>query len=125
MSSVFRRILPLVIAFVASAVGAADTPRPNVLFIMTDDMTGTLGCMGDPIAKTPNIDRLARSGVLFTHAYCQQPLCNPSRASLLTGLRPDTLKVYDLQTNFRTSTPRAGTLPQFFHNQGYFSARVG
>lgn len=120
-----HRILFLAAAIFALGVSAAETPKPNVLFIMTDDMTGTLGCMGDPIAKTPNIDRLARSGVLFTRAYCQQPFCNPSRASMLTGLRPDTLKVYDLQTNFRTNAPRAGTLPQLFRNQGYFSARVG
>jgi uncharacterized sulfatase len=125
MSPLLRRIHLVLLLLMSGLAFAADAPKPNVLFIMTDDMTATLGCMGDPIAKTPNIDRLARSGVLFTHAYCQQPLCNPSRASMLTGLRPDTLKVYDLQTNFRTNVPRAGTLPQFFRNQGYFSARVG
>ena len=125
MRLAFRPVLPLLLCFIAGSLRAAEPAKPNVLFIMTDDMTGTLGCMGDPIAQTPNIDRLARSGVLFTHAYCQQPLCNPSRASLLTGLRPDTLKVYDLQTNFRTTWRHAGTLPQFFRNQGYFSARVG
>lgn len=111
----------------ATVMFAADaaTRRPNVLFISTDDLNGALGCMGDPIARTPNIDRLARSGVLFNRAYCQQPLCNPSRASMLTGLRPDTLEVWDLATNFRTNKPAVGTLPQVFRNQGYFSARVG
>ena len=108
----------------ASAATAAAS-KPHVLFIAVDDLNGALGCMGDPIAKTPHIDRLARSGTLFTRAYCQQPLCNPSRASMLTGLRPDTLKVWDLATDFRTTRPRVGTLPQVFRNQGYFSARVG
>ena len=114
------------IALVAmSAARAGEPRRPHVLFIATDDLTATLGCMGDPIVKTPHIDRLARSGVLFNRAYCQQPLCNPSRASMLTGLRPDTLKVHDLATNFRTTTRGVGTMPQYFRNQGYFSARVG
>lgn len=97
----------------------------NVLFISTDDLNAALGCMGDPLARTPNLDRLARSGVLFNRAYCQQPLCNPSRASMLTGMRPDTIKVWDLNTNFRTTFPRVATLPQVFKNQGHFSARVG
>ena len=118
-------LLAAVAALPLAARGQAPARPPHVLFIYTDDLTSTLGCMGDPIAKTPHIDRLARSGVLFTRAYCQQPLCNPSRASMLTGLRPDTLKVWDLQTNFRTNKPAVATLPQAFRNQGYFSARVG
>lgn len=99
--------------------------RPNVLFIAVDDLACTLGCYGDLVAKTPNIDRLARQGVCFQRAYNQLPLCNPARASLMTGLRPDQIKVYDLDRHFRDQVPDAVTLPQAFQNAGYFAARVG
>lgn len=75
--------------------------KPNVLFISVDDLANALACYGDPIAKTPHLDRLAASGVRFDRAYNQIPLCNPARASLMTGLRPDRLKVYDLDRHFR------------------------
>ena len=113
------------IALANSVTAVAAQRPPHVLLIYADDLTSTLGCVGDPIAQTPNIDRLARSGVVFTRAYCQQPLCNPSRVSMLTGLRPDTLKVWDLATNFRATQPAVATLPQLYKTQGYFSARVG
>jgi uncharacterized sulfatase len=99
--------------------------RPNVLFIMSDDLNDDMGAFGHPIVQTPNIDRLASQGVRFDRAYTQYALCNPSRASLMTGLRPDTTKVYDLTTHFRTVVPNAVTLPQMFQRAGYFAARVG
>ena len=103
----------------------ADSAKPNVLFIAVDDLACTLGCYGDLIAKTPHIDRLAASGVRFHRAYNQLPLCNPTRASILTGLRPDQIKVYDLDRHFRDEVPDVVTLPQAFQKAGYFSARVG
>ena len=99
--------------------------KPNVLFISVDDLANALACYGDPIAKTPHLDRLAASGVRFDRAYNQIPLCNPARASLMTGLRPDRLKVYDLDRHFRDEIPDVVTLPQRFREAGYFTARVG
>ena len=99
--------------------------KPNILFIAIDDLRPELGCYGSKIALSPNIDRLAKSGVTFTHAYCQQAVCNPSRASLMTGLRPDTIKVWDLKTDFRTALPDAVTLTQQLMQHGYHAVGIG
>jgi iduronate 2-sulfatase len=103
----------------------ARAARPNVLFIAVDDLRVELGCYGNAGVKSPNIDRLARRGMLFTRAYCQQAVCNPSRASLLTGLRPDTLQVWDLPTHFRQNRADVVTLPQWFKQHGYFTQNIG
>ena len=99
--------------------------KPNVLFIAADDLSCTLGCYGDPIAKTPHLDQLAASGVCFLKAYNQLPLCNPTRASVMTGLRPDTIKVYDLDRHFRDEVPDAVTLSQQFMKHSWWAGRVG
>lgn len=106
-------------------VTAAEKPKLNVLFIAVDDLRPELGCYGHPVVKSPNIDRLASQGLLFSRAYCQEAVCNPSRASLMTGLRPETTKVYDLPTHFRDAKPDAITIAQHFKSQGYFTQRFG
>ena len=99
--------------------------RPNVLLICVDDLKPLLGCYGDSLAKTPNLDRLAAGGVRFERAYCNQAVCAPSRNALLTGLRPQTLGIYDLGTNFRVGRPEAITLGQHFRAQGYYAESLG
>ena len=97
----------------------------NVLFIVVDDLRPFLGCYGQPEMHTPNIDRLAQRGTLFNRAYCQYPLCNPSRTSLLTGLRPETTRVASNSAGFRERLPKAVTLPQHFKTSGYHTQSVG
>jgi iduronate 2-sulfatase len=114
----------LAVCFCAQADTTASA-RLNVLFIACDDLRNDLGCYGDTLVKTPNLDRLAQRGLVFNRAYCQQALCNPSRASLLTGRRPDSLRIWDLPTHFRATMPEIVTLPQHFKNNGYFTQNIG
>lgn len=106
------------------AAGAAPAKPLNVLLLVSDDCRAVQGCYGAP-ARTPHIDRLAQRGLLFDRAYCQFPMCGPSRSSFLTGLRPDTIGVKDNLTRFREGRPQTVSLPELFKKNGYFVARVG
>jgi arylsulfatase A-like enzyme len=112
--------LLLVISSVASAA-----QRPNVLFMMADDLNNSLGCYGHPLVKTPNLDKLAARGVRFEKAACQFPLCGPSRNSMLTGLYPNSSGILTNGQLFRQTIPSQVSLPQAFRLSGYFAARIG
>jgi iduronate 2-sulfatase len=97
----------------------AATNRFNVLFIPVDDLRPELGCHGNKLIRSPTIDFIAARGMVFNRAYCQQALCSPRRSSLLTGLRPDTTKVYSPETHFLTNLPNVVALPQLFKQNGW------
>ena len=117
--------LPTYARLMAEEDPTEKTTRPNVLFIAVDDLRPSIGCYGDPHAVTPHIDRLAERGVRFDRAYCQVAVCNPSRASLMTGQRPDSLGVWTLPIHFREAKPDAVTLPQWFRKFGYTAVSHG
>lgn len=113
-----------ILLFLLCAPAAVAAPL-NVLFLAADDLRCDLASYGHPLVKTPHLDRLAARGVQFNRAYCQQAVCNPSRASLLTGRRPDTLRIWDLPTHFRDVAPDVVTLPQHFKNHGWLTQNIG
>ncbi len=122
------RVLLVCWLMMNSVAFAADVARPNVLFIAIDDQNDWVGALGGhPLAKTPQIDRLAASGTVFLNAHCQAPLCNSSRTSLMLGVRPTTTGVYGLAPWFRSldEWKDRATLPQYFHEQGYRTLTVG
>ncbi|MCH5372514.1 MAG: sulfatase-like hydrolase/transferase, partial [Planctomycetes bacterium] len=121
------KIVTFVLLLLVSGLATAGE-HPNILFIVADDLNCAIGPYGDRVAVTPNLDRLAARGLVFRRAYCQQAVCNPSRSSFLTGLRPNTVKVDDLRKYFRETAPGGSTLvtlPQHFKNHGYFCQNIG
>jgi len=121
--------LTIILSFVAlslttSVTRAADAPHYNILFIMSDDMRNELGSSGG-MAKTPNLDKLAAAGVRFDHTYCQFPLCNPSRSSMLTGRDVANTGVLGNRTYFRDLHPELVTMPQYFQQHGYITVGHG
>jgi arylsulfatase A-like enzyme len=122
-----KRLPPILGLFVAALVCSAESApkKPNVLFLVVDDLRTELGCYGSDYIKSPNIDGLAGQGMTFNRAYVQQAVCSPSRTAVLTGLRPDSTKVWDLVTHFRDAQPKAVTLLQNFKSQGYFVQGMG
>lgn len=127
-SQVFQRVVfavaTLAMTFASELFAAEPARKLNVLFIVADDLRPALGCYGSP-GLTPNVDQLAKRGIRFNRAYCQQALCNPSRSSFLTGLRPDTLHVWANSVHFRDQNPDVITLPQWFKQHGSLTRDVG
>lgn len=112
-----------VVASLADSASVED--RPNVLFVVADDLRPALGVYGHPLVKSPFIDKLAQESVVFTNAYTQQAVCAPSRTSFLTGRRPDTTHLYDFGSYWRSMAGNFTTLPQHFKESGYFTASIG
>src|SRR5918993_224617 len=118
MTTTRRELLAGMLGYAATS--AAPAQRPNVLLISVDDMNDWVGCLGGyEGVQTPNIDKLARRGVLFRNAHAASPLCNPSRTALFTGLRPDTSGVYNNEHWWRPALPNVETIPQYFRKHGY------
>ncbi|MEP0418039.1 MAG: sulfatase [Cyclobacteriaceae bacterium] len=128
MKKLVKRLLIIFIGITMVACRSspdAKTERPNVLLILVDDFRPAIGAYGDSFAHTPAMDAFAKEAMLFENAYTQQAVCAPSRNTLLTGMRPDGLGIYDLGTFFRTNAPNLVTLPQIFKNNGYVTAGMG
>lgn len=112
------------VIFIHEAV-AENNSSPNVLLIAIDDLRPDLNCYGNSEMVTPRMDQFAKSALIFERAYCQQAVCNPSRTSMLTGLRPESIGVLGNHIHFRTSQPDVVTLPQYFKQQGYHAQAIG
>jgi iduronate 2-sulfatase len=125
MPTMLRLAAVIAILFVSTPTAGSEPAHWNVLWIVVDDLNTDLGCYGQPLAQTPNIDRLATRGIRFEWAYTQYALCNPSRSSFLSGYRPDRTKVAEQEVHVREALPDAIFLPQLFRKQGYFTAAAG
>ncbi|MCA9039423.1 MAG: sulfatase [Planctomycetaceae bacterium] len=119
-----HHLLPLILLLTTIPhLRAAD--QPNVLFLICDDLNCDIGCYGHPLVQTPNIDKLAARGVRFERAYCQYPLCGPSRASFMTGLYPDQTGIRGNSIFLRETLPDVQSLSQLFRRNGYYATRIG
>ena len=118
-------VLTGIVLFLSFQLMAQTYKKPNILFIAIDDLKPELGCYGNKLIKTPNIDMLASMGTVFYSNYCQQAVCGPTRASLMTGRRPDVTRIWDLQTQMRDMNPDIVTLPQYLITQGYTTSGIG
>ncbi len=121
----FASLFFLVVISNAIIAQRKPTSKPNILFIAVDDLKPLLGCYGNTMVKTPNIDRLAKMATVFNKNYCQQAICGPTRASLMTGSRPDATKIWNLTTQMRDVNPDILTLPQYLISQGYTTSGIG
>jgi arylsulfatase A-like enzyme len=125
MKKIIKCSLITILISVLNQSFAQEIKKMNVLFIAVDDLKPILGCYGNKMIKTPNIDRIAKNGTVFLSNYCQQAVCGPTRASVMTGKRPDYTKVWDLKTKMRDVNPDIVSIPQYFASQGYSSQGIG
>ena len=127
IKSIFLRSIigSFLLCLVSSIHLFAQNAKPNILFIAVDDLKPVIGAYGNKMIKTPNIDRLARHGTVFLSNYCQQAICGPTRASIMTGMRPDMTKIWDLKAKIREVSPDIVTLPQYLITQGYSTQGIG
>ena len=114
-----------IVAWFAAVANSVGADQPNVLFVVVDDLRPELGCYGNSEIRTPSFDQFAASATTFHRAYCQAAVCAPSRASVMTGLRPDATRVWDLRGKFRENLPTVVTIPQHFHQHGYYTVSMG
>ena len=128
MKNHYFKLLPILFLIAISNFVVAQkkqAQKPNILFIAVDDLKPLLGCYGNTLVKTPNIDRLAKLATVFESNYCQQAICGPTRASIMTGTRPDVTKIWNLTTQMREANPNTLTLPQYLITQGYTTSGIG
>ena len=128
MKNYYFKFTSILFLFVISTTVIAQkkqATKPNILFIAVDDLKPLLGCYGNTLVKSPNIDRLAKLATVFNKNYCQQAICGPTRASIMTGTRPDVTKIWNLTTQMRDVNPNLVTLPQHLITQGYTTSGIG